>query len=509
MRCLRRLPRLFGWLTLFGCFIIGPLLTQAVAEVVFTSGLASGDVTPTRAILWTRVDRQAQLFAHVARDEQFQHTVAFLPARARLETDFTAQVDVRRLQPATRYYYRFVHFSNDGVQVSPTLGSFRTAPRQRRSADVRFAWSGDSEAALKPFHVLEAARQDNLDFFVYLGDTIYANKPSEVADVDDVAPEDSLPIYRAKYRENRDDSFLQELLASTSTYAIWDDHEVKNDFAGQSVNPTLLAHGLQAFFEYMPIRRSRIEPDRLYRRFRWGKDVELFILDERQYRSGNAQEACLADPFPTLPAQLRQGFGLPASPPDGCLEVLADPRRTMLGMRQKVWLALNLLFSDATFKFIINEVPISQLFISPYDRWEGYLAEREYLLNLIRLFKIRNVIFLTTDLHGSLILDAAPAQSQDPVAKEIVVGPIAHDTIADDLGDLGIQDPTLFAGIIQSDCANLNTFSYGLVEVNSRVNPKEATITLKGQASDAQTNEVDVLGDVLSRGVCQITIQAQ
>ena len=62
----------------------------------------------------------------------------------------------------------------------------------------------------------------------------------------------------------------------TPVYAIWDDHEVKNDFAGPTEPLTSL--GLKAFLDYFPIRRAVEEPQRLYRSFRWGQSSELFIL---------------------------------------------------------------------------------------------------------------------------------------------------------------------------------------------------------------------------------------
>ena len=74
---------------------------------------------------------------------------------------------------------------------------------------------------------------------------------------------------------------------------------------------------------------------------------------------------------------MRTQFGLPALPPPGCLEALFDPARTMLGPVQKAVLKALLRRSSAKFKFIINnDVPIQQFYGTPYDRWEGYGAER-------------------------------------------------------------------------------------------------------------------------------------
>ena len=61
--------------------------------------------------------------------------------------------------------------------------------------------------------------------------------------------------------------------------------------------------------------------------------------------------------------------------------------------------------STATFKVIINEVPIQQYYALPYDRWEGYEAERQAVLNFLK-DNVENVVFLTTDVHANMVNDA-------------------------------------------------------------------------------------------------------
>jgi alkaline phosphatase D len=467
----------------------------ACGAVGYTSGVASGDVTETGVILWTRVDQAAELLAQVALDTAFQQVIQSVSVMVGPETDFTVRVDVGGLQPATRYFYRFLE-NVPGAGITATAsatGTFRTAPPAGQLVDVRFAYSGDSDARLQPFTVLGAVQREAPEFFVYLGDTIYADATSAAGNVTQVPPAETLPIYRAKYRENRQDAFLQSLLASTSSYVIWDDHEVLDNFAGETVDPTLLVHGRQAFLEYMPIRSEASDPTQLFRRFRWGQAVELFIVDERQYRS--AEAVCLTEsghrvlvPFVHDPTCVR--------------ERLAAPGRSLLGSQQQAWLFRQLAASEAIFKVIINEVPISQLFILPYDRWEGYLVEREALLQFIERAGIRNVVFLTTDLHGSLIVDVTPLGRVRSVAKEVIVGPIA--TLSA-LATQGISDPELRAARARlglPHCLHLNTFSYGLVEVDPHAQPPLLTVTVKNQ--DGQP-----LVDPVTRQVCRIAIPAE
>src|ERR1044072_2432884 len=101
---------------------------------------------------------------------------------------------------------------------------------------------------------------------------------------------------------------------------------------------------------------------RIYRSFRWGKNVELFILDTRQYRN------------------FKKG--------------------TMLGDAQKEWLFDGIGKSSALFKFIATSVTMAG---GDSDRWEGFPKERQTILRYINEKKIRGVVFLSADMHYAAI----------------------------------------------------------------------------------------------------------
>jgi alkaline phosphatase D len=195
-----------------------------------------------------------------------------------------------------------------------------------------------------------AVRAQSPDFFLHLGDTIYADRNGRAT---------TLPAFWAKYRINRDDAATQSLHLATSVYAAWDDHEVANNYLpGHPLAPI----GRKAFLDYWPISRDPQEPQRIYRSFRWGKALELFILDVRQYR---------------------------------------DPARgTMLGSRQKQWLLAGISKSTANFKFIATAVTMEG---GGRDRWDGYPQERAEILRHIKSNKISGVVFLSADLHYAAI----------------------------------------------------------------------------------------------------------
>jgi len=488
-------------LTLFSCDEGGG---GAGSSSFFTQGIASGNVREKEAILWTRVNQEAEVLAEVSTDCSFTQVDKMEVGKALAENDFIIKVTASDLEPDHTYCYRF----KTEAAVSD-VGTFRTAPSEGQDTAVRFAYSSDSDGSKDPpfnnFEVLDQVRLDDIDFWVYLGDTVY---------MDTFGPKaETLDEIRAKYKQNRDFAALRDLLKATSTYAIWDDHEVENDFDGQTVAPTLYANGRRAFLEYMPIQESGLLNDPtcagnpLFRVFHWGKNVDIIILDERSCRSASVEEACEDDLIPTLPTEIRLAFGLLPQPPPGCLDAINDPARTMLGINQKEALKNVLLESKATWKLIINEVAISEFFALPYDHWEGYAAEREELLNFIISNNIKNVVFLTGDLHANLIGDVVLNRfmAPIPIANEIIAGPIAQVTLFERLEDqLGSADAVSalisLATLANLQCVHTNTFGYALVEANS----DSLTITLKDDNGQQIQDQLNRPG-----ASCTITIQAQ
>ncbi|MGB3712791.1 MAG: alkaline phosphatase D family protein, partial [Candidatus Promineifilaceae bacterium] len=301
----------------------------------FTHGVASGDVSATSTRLWTRVNQTATLTLEVSLEPDFSSLVFTYTTPVSSTTDFTAMITAQPLQAGATHYYRW-----RGPAIASSVGKFNTAPMSNIAADLRFAFSGDSDGTLvggqtfyNNFEALDSARLNDPDFFIYLGDIVYTDsllRPS---------PATTLPEYRETYKENRLVQALPDLLASTSTFAIWDDHEVMNDFDGQTVNQTQYANGRQALLEYMPIDDASLPSDPscagdpLYRQFSWGSEADIIILDERSCRSEDVESICqifpgIPDPVPTLPPEIRQEFGdlgLPANPPTGCLDAVNDP----------------------------------------------------------------------------------------------------------------------------------------------------------------------------------------
>jgi alkaline phosphatase D len=470
----------------------------------FDLGVGAFEVGVDRAILWTHAvpsdpERNSVWFTvEVATDASFSQLERHRAAIARAKHDFTAQVLVTGLDPATQYYYRFI--ASDSGVVSST-GAFRTRPVANDGSPVRFVVSGDSNLGYTgprglDFHVMSAAAAEDPDFFVFFGDTIYADSGV----LPGGASAFTLDEYRQVHRLTRADPHMQELIGATGTFSGWDDHEVRNDYDGETVDPEQFENGARAFFEYLPLRQNPAGPPyRTDRNVRWGKHVELFFLDGRQFRS--AEQFCNPDPIPDGPETADtlfspfvedEGYAVQVDPvigpiaanllltpsdPDCVDGILSDPSRTMLGAEQLASLEQALLDSTATFKIIVNDVPLSSLLVSPYDRWEGYLAERQELLDFIAAnLDPDRVLVLTTDFHTNLAV-------RRPELTEVIVGPIGQTTFSGTvrgiLADLGLSpnlEPVfinLFNGVVDLGNggpgtilgAESDAFSYGVVEV--------------------------------------------
>jgi 3-phytase/alkaline phosphatase D len=458
--------------------------SAAFGQVTFPDGVASGDVTTSRAILWTRVaglTTPQQIKVEGWTNSSLSGPKAFKgkfkPTAVR---DWTVKIDVTGLQPDTQYWYQFAK----DADVSET-GTFRTPPGPNTPSDVEFTYSGDSDAfkvaGVNPFNnweTLDAARQENGDFFVYLGDTIYSDSSNRPG-----GPATTLADYRDAYKLQHTYANLTNLLKSTSTYALMDDHEIQNDYDGQTVDPARYTAGRRAFLENNPVRESGLphDPscagDPLYRTYKWGSDTELFVLDQRSCRSADSAAFCGGDLGPTLPTAVRTSFPfslfLSPSPIPGCLAAINDPSRTMLGPVQKAQFKNDLLNSTATHKLVISELAFQQFYALPYDRWEGYGAERSELLNFIRNNGIENVAFLTTDNHGTLQNQVSIDRFADntPIANETITGPIATNTFQNEViavaGPLGLFVFNQVLNLVNIDCRHLDKYSYGHIDVSS------------------------------------------
>jgi alkaline phosphatase D len=345
-----------------GC---APTLTSADPETGLSLGYVVGDVTHESAIVWLRAEPGSRVSLHYGKDPALSPFKELDGGAVEADSDYTTHLRIAPLEPGTTYYYRA---AVAGKKPGP-IARFLTAPKADDNAEVKFCFSGDTREGYQPFTIMDAIRANRPNFFIHLGDTIYADRGGWIAT--------ELAEYRAKYVVNRSDAASLRLFSDTSVYVLWDDHEIANNYEG--FHP-LAATGRRAFFDYWPVQRNPEEPDRLYRSSRWGRAIELFFVDARQYRD--------------------------------------RARETLLGKRQKEWLFQSLASSTALFKCIATSVPF---YGGGADRWDGYPRERTQLLQWIKQKKIKGVVFIAADVHYA----AVTRVPGDLGLREIVTGPMA------------------------------------------------------------------------------------
>jgi phosphodiesterase/alkaline phosphatase D-like protein len=415
--------------------VLGSGLLAALAAAApspgFRYGVAAGEMTPSSARLWTRAPQAGEVVLSLA---SAAGTTRHFVLRATEAADLTVQRTVVGLAAGTTYRYSF----RQGGSASVT-GAFRTAPAPDASVSVRFAISGDADATPGPsgnpgfngFETYGAMARARNDFDLNFGDTVYSD--SELAGA---AVARTVAQKRAKYRLGLALEPLRRLRSSTGVYSGWDDHEFVDDFSRAEHGAATYRAGRRAFLDYTPAMYR--QNTGLYRSFRWGRNLELFLLDGRSFRSAKATGACNGDIAPTAPAAVRQAFSalapaLAQPVPQACLDAIASPVRTLLGAAQLAAFTKAIRASTATFKVVVNPEPLMQLYALPYDRWEGYAADRVRVLGVLRT--VKNVVVLTTDTHAHLIGEIrtdtfAPGGPVGTGIWEVVTGPVATNTYA-------------------------------------------------------------------------------
>ncbi|MBT8488135.1 MAG: alkaline phosphatase [Gemmatimonadetes bacterium] len=373
----------------------------------FRLGVASGDPTHDGVVVWTRLDRSAleAQGAHrdpvavrweVAADEAFRQVVRSGTADARPELGHSVHVELEGLGPGRDYFYRF----DVGGEASP-VGRTKTAPSMDAPTNrFDFAFVSCQHYEHGYFTALRHLSAETLDAVVHLGDYIYegARNPNgirhhegpEIVDLDG---------YRARYATYRSDVDLQAAHAAAPWLVTFDDHEVDNDWAGdvpeddQSPEAFLLrrAAAFQAYYEFMPLRRSSMPTGpamQIYRRVPFGDLVEMSLLDTRQYRS---DQPCGRNVAPSCAEHVGAG-------------------RTLLGDRQKGWLFDGLARSEARWNVLAQQVLMARFRnvrdgaeTWSMDKWDGYPVERTEVLGALADSDAANPVVLTGDIHSSWV----------------------------------------------------------------------------------------------------------
>jgi len=421
-----------------GMTLAGTLAARASAQASFASdpfplGVASGDPTAHSVVLWTRIAPQPlavggglpaepyRVRYELARDEGFRHLVRHGDVLATPDEAHSVRVELDGLPPAHEYFYRF----EVGGAIS-RVGRTRTGPPANAAhpAPLVFAFVSCQNYPDGYFtSYAEIAAASEIETVIFLGDYIYEGARADLRAHSPAREITSLDDYRIRHAQYKTDADLQAAHAAHPWLVTWDDHEFKNNYADMDVDPNRppgeivrrRTAAYQAYWEHMPLSRARkpVGPDlQLYRRFTWGSIATFNVLDGRQYRSD--QPDCRARDA------------------DGYCQGAQAAGRTMLGLEQRDWLMRELATTRARWNILAQQTAFA-----PFDRslgagprdmgegdnWDGYVAERQLLLDWMVEHRTRNPVILTGDSHLSWVRNVPPDIHRfdaPPVATELM-----------------------------------------------------------------------------------------
>ncbi|MFM9879478.1 MAG: alkaline phosphatase D family protein [Burkholderiaceae bacterium] len=481
-------------------------------SVAYDHGVASGDPLPNAVIVWTRITvpgtPDVNMTWQVATDAAFANIVSSGTVVATAARDYTVKADATGLQPATNYFYRFVSFNN----VASPAGRTRTAAAATSApASVRFAVFSCSNYPTGFFNVYaEAARRNDFDAILHLGDFIYEYERGGFASTNAatlgrlVEPANeivSLADYRRRHAQYKTDPDSRALLALAPLIAVWDDHEFTNDaYMTGAENHQSTTEGsfaarravaVQAYHEWMPTRVNATNPDIIYRSFNFGNLVSLHMLDTR-----------------IIGRELQLDYNNFINPTTGALDAagftaaVSSPTRQLLGATQTTFLQNALTASTATWQVLGQQILMGRMNIPapilfealnpgtgvsvttysqlatravtnsppltpqeqailaqpsiPYnlDAWDGYAAARETVLGTARALN-RNLVVLAGDTHNawaSDLLDISNNQVGVEFATSSVTSPGFEEFLPNENpAVLGASLPQLIGPLVYTD----------------------------------------------------------
>jgi alkaline phosphatase D len=346
-----------------------PWLTSAqpIANPLLQSGPMLGYSDMREAMLWVQTTSETEVFAvysNLAKPGKTWHTNK---VRTKKADAYTARLNADTVEPGNRYNYK-LYVNGKLVDLpyptefsTPPIWKWRTDPPEFTMLTGSCAYINQPEydRAGKPYgsdyKIFTQMANQKADFMLWLGDNLYLREPDWNT---------RTGIFN-RYTHTRSLPEMQPFLASTQHYAIWDDHDYGPDNSSRSFfnkNETLEAFRL--FWGNPTYGTGNIEG--AISSFQWG-DADVFLLDNRWYR----------DP-----------------------DEIEKENKTLLGEKQLDWFLNNLLTSKATFKI----VAMGGQFLTDVTKAESYSAngfekERQLIIDFIYQYDIKNVIFLTGDVH--------------------------------------------------------------------------------------------------------------
>lgn len=382
--------------------------------VQFRHGVASGDPTQDTVILWTRISPSNTVEISnttlipvwfIIREAGSENLVLQGKTYTNGLVDYTVKLDIQGLSPNSSYSYIFFN-----GESKSTLGLTRTLPLDDELDSLKLAVYSCANYAGGYYHAYKMpVVKESVDFVVHLGDYIYEYANGEYTNgthLDrDHKPEHecySLEDYRTRYSLYRSDMALQESHARFPWILVWDDHEVTdNSWLRGSVHTKGYEFlkrrdaATQAYFEWLPIRHQR-DINKIWRSFKFGSLFKLHMLDTRHYSRD------ITDYYTNQ---------------DFISGIKEYDDRTILGYDQETWLERQLVKNDTVWDLISSQCVVRDInFTLPetggigfpfeelnQDAWDGYVANRNRLLNFLQANHLKNSVLLSGDFHIAIV----------------------------------------------------------------------------------------------------------
>lgn len=398
-----------------------------VAE--FTVGPILGYVEPTRARIFGRADaewvedenkrrglRRCFCVARVRKadgDEEFGPPVF---AKALPHFDLTGVIFHLGLVEDTRYEYQAGWIFSEGelpcpappevldwseieTRVLQTGSSDPAAPRSVVFGSCRyllrlFGGYVFEERGDKTFRsVREQIEQgQQIDALVMMGDQIYAD------DLRWVSPDTGVDAFLARYREAFSQPHLAALMATVPTYMTLDDHEIEDNWPHAASPADMQVKYPAAMHAY-----------------------SIYQMSHSPLPQLNAAGDALA----RMPHHFWYSFS------DGCCEFFVMDTRTERREQEEIisqsqmgalkhWLA----DGSGRVKVIVTSVPLLPDFRHPSDdKWSGFIAQRDEILNFVYDQRVRRVVTLSGDVHCSMSVELTSMNDPDFKVISLVSSP--------------------------------------------------------------------------------------
>ena len=327
----------------------------AKAPVYFTTGFKMMEVQEDSALVWTRLCRKAapNPVIHERREQVFRHPINFDEEQpvekmdggvegsagvvriklihrkeeivsgwmtASPANDFTVNFLFRNLRKDTSYKVEIEGTPGPNDRGRVVKGKFKTLPDRVEIRPANFVtstcqyfWSFDDQS--RGFKIYDSMRKLKPDFYIHTGDYIYYDKPGPMATT----------VTKARHKWHAMDAWpaIREFYETVPIYMIKDDHDLLKDDVYPGATPfgqLTFEEGLKIWYENVPLH------DKPYRKIRWGRDLEIWMVEGREFRSANSQ-------------------------PD-------STEKSIWGESQKKWFMETVEASDATFKILFTATPV-------------------------------------------------------------------------------------------------------------------------------------------------------